>query len=159
MAVVETSTPNQNSNVYLRGRECCTSNNGNMLCGSWSAGPHSCQNTVCGNISMLLQLRKYEPQYSWQLGISVKTTIEHFAVARIPLKWHSGAQNLSLCRTYLLYTTGYSVIGKDSMRAVITGSSQTDIQGQSHAGLELHEVLGFMKRRLLWFLCHIKITD
>jgi len=47
---------------------------------------------------------------------------------------------MSLRRTFLLYTAGYSVVGKDSMRAVITGSFQTDIQGQSYAGLELHEV-------------------
>jgi len=86
VAVVETSTPKQNPNVYLRGRECCISNNGNTLCGSRSAGPHFRQSTVCGNIRMMSQLRKYEPQYSWQLGISVKTILEHFAEVRIPLK-------------------------------------------------------------------------
>jgi hypothetical protein len=93
-----------NPNVYFRGRECCISNNGNTLCGSWSAGPHSRQTSyVCSNIRMMFQLRKYEPQYSWQLGISVKTTLEHFAVARIPLKWHSGTQNLSVSHIFTLH--------------------------------------------------------
>jgi hypothetical protein len=131
------------------GGECCISNNGNTLYVSWSARPTSRQSTACGNIRVMLQHRKYEPQYSWQLGNSVETTLEPIAVARMPLKWHSCAQNMSLCPTLLLYTTGYSVAGKDSMRAGITGSSQTDIQGQSYAGLELHEVLGFMTRRSL----------
>jgi hypothetical protein len=69
------------------------------------------------------------------------------ATCESAFKWHTGAQNVSLCCTFLFHTTGYSVVGNDGKHAVITGSSQTDIQGQSYAGLDLDEFLSFMTRR------------